>query len=104
MDKTKQLKKLTWKYFWQQKLKEFLFFIGIASIVIFVPYYFGVLTCKVIGERIEGLFFLWTWILGALLLVLVMLIGMFIFWVIKEIVRLNWEKAQIRAKEELGIK
>lgn len=41
MNKKEQIKKLTWKYFWQQKITEVTLFLLIASAIIFIPYLLG---------------------------------------------------------------
>jgi len=76
------LKSLTWKYFWQQKLRE----VGI---------FFGVVAGM-------GVFVLASYFIGNLIVkVLIMFSILVVFWVIFEFIKGNWETAQERATEKL---
>jgi formate hydrogenlyase subunit 3/multisubunit Na+/H+ antiporter MnhD subunit len=96
------IKKLTWKYFWQQKLKEIGIFVGIVGGIIFLPYWFGLLT-KLIFPMFETDFFegefgrFSIWLHGLFFLALFLLILLVIwYWV-----EINWDKAKERAEKEL---
>lgn len=99
MNKEKQIRKLTWKYFWKQKweeVKDFadtfaepLIFIGVilfgmfgGYLIITYPKIMGILFLIIIG--------------GVLLCCLIGLILIFCNWI-----KSNWEKASKRAREEL---
>jgi len=110
----KQLKSLTYKYFWQQKFKEVGLFFGIPTLSIGVLYllsYFGrwfdlasfggkgriliMEANKTFWEHIRyGVFGLV--VILILLAILFVMIDVFVNWICS-----NWEKAKQRAKMEL---
>ena len=105
MTKQKELKNLTWKYFWQQKKEEiFIWWDDSGLGITFVTFFGGLLLqlgwakevgsdvpeCKV--AAIIGLF-----LLGfAILIGIINLIRTICKWI-----KSNWEKASARAKKDL---
>jgi len=108
-----ELKKLTWKYFWQQKFKEIMMPITLALALMFMPYLIGqVIPDNILNYLIEfgwaeipiELTFSYYWGAGFLLLIPIVLIGGLSYGVITEIIKWlksNWRKAEMRAKTEL---
>ena len=93
-----KLNKLTWKYFWQQKLKEVGLTIAILAGGIFIPYWVGLLCLKIFNEieHIRGLI----WIYGIVGLFVIAFSSLFIgYWM-----SCNWEKASRKARKKLKIK
>ena len=104
--KQEQIKSLTWKYFFQQKLKEIGKVVGIVLLIIIVPY--------LIGDIIGGWIFgectidfelecdvLGIWTLGFMLLGLGGGILVLFFIVLKSWIKFNWKKAKQRAEKEV---
>ena len=109
-----ELRKLTWKYFWQQKAKEMIIALLILVAVIFIPYFVGTLfpdyalltttqssQCFINRQVDCGSGFWEHWITGLFPLAFG---GLFLGLIIKGIVILiksNWRKAERRAEDEL---
>ncbi|MCK9429517.1 MAG: hypothetical protein M0R17_05895 [Candidatus Omnitrophica bacterium] len=103
----KQLK-LTWKYFWEQKLKELgIFIFGVAGFV-FIPYYFTILILfKVFPNLYINMFgepIIMFWLMGLIFLFIISFLVAIIIKGIIEFIKWNWNKADERARKELGIK
>lgn len=113
---TNELKSLTWKYFWQQKLKEIIIVLLMIVGVIFIPYLVGSLipdhanmfilhegVCFIEKQIDCGLGFWEHWFQG---FVIVFFGGIIIGLIIKGIyewIKSNWKKADGRARDELEI-
>lgn len=101
MEKEKQIKKLTWKFFWEQKIKEVCLFIIIIPFVIFVPYWLGKIMDRLFTIEIpDNLKFVF-WIFGLLFLMLAIVILYAIGTMSYEWIMNNWERAEYRAREKL---
>jgi predicted outer membrane lipoprotein len=104
-----QIRKLTWKYFWQQKFTEICLFITIVVAAIVIPYLIGhhftdqksifcgdneILTkqfqCGYIGQWFLGL-----WYGGMTIACAFVIITILWYWIV-----INWEKAERRAEAE----
>lgn len=103
----KKERRLVWKYFWRQKVKEIVLFSLIVSAIIFIPFLLGHNIgdnhsemcnwnsqsrhgdgkCSTIEQWVEGFFYL---------IAIVIILGLFFVWL-----GYNWEKAVKRVKEEL---
>ena len=109
-----ELKKLTWKFFWQQKLKEIMIALVIVLAFIFIPYLVGTLLpdqaqitisatnpCYLDPQIDCGLGFWDYWVTG----IFISLMGGFIIALVIEglsrWIKSNWKKASQRANEEL---
>lgn len=106
MNNKNELKKLTVKYFWQQKTLEVLSFIGGIVAIIFIPYLLGILT-NIIFKFPEGYVSnhggIWT--IGLMFVLILVLIGLLIYVIYRAIeywISENWEKAEKRAKLKLN--
>jgi glucan phosphoethanolaminetransferase (alkaline phosphatase superfamily) len=111
MNKTEQkqqIKKLTWKYFWQQKVVESIVGIfGIATLI-YLPYYFMFFlnylfnttefTTNFDGSNMDVVSI---WVIGLLCLVILCLVCYLLFILAKEWVKSNWNKAKKRAESEV---
>jgi len=101
MNKEQRLNKLTWKYFWQQKLGEVSRYLAVVLGVVFVPYSVGVILNLYFFE-LEGFINLWV---GGFIIVVglygFVLIISFVLKEFKDWIKLNWEKAEERAKDKL---
>ena len=90
-----KLNRLTWKYFWQQKLKEVgLTIVGLCGLV-FIPYWVGLLCLKIFNEieHVRGLI----WVYGIFGLFVIAFLVLFIgYWI-----DCNWEKAREKAKKKI---
>ena len=111
MNKEKELKSLTWKYFWEQKVEEIgkailfvLISLLIISAVVVIPYLLG----HFIGDNVSELCSeqwdypedcepLYQWFEGFLYLILPAL-PLFLLWVWIDD---NWRKAKKRATKEM---
>lgn len=107
--KEQELKSLTWKYFWEQKIKELawtllvLAILGIYYVIIDYtnckfPTFFGSaeeFTCHSVYENIGYM------CLFSLVLMVIGVILFFIGHVIYAIIKSNWKKAKKRAEKEL---
>lgn len=110
-------RKLTWKYFWEQKCEELCNFIKVFSAVLFVGFIIPLLIggyvishgyCKTASEvfyQIDTLgIILYTWATGVLCCLIIALIliviGAFIFYIGEWLLN-NWEIAKARARREL---
>lgn len=108
MNKQNEIRSLTWKYFWKQKITEISLGIIGLLLLIFIPYILGhsigdnmhvgcgvtneIEECNIIVQWFEGFFYL---VVGV----------MFIFVVIKLLINWitsNWKKANDRAKKDIG--
>jgi ABC-type multidrug transport system fused ATPase/permease subunit len=91
-----KLKKLTWKYFWRQKLKEVGLTLLIAAVGIFIPYWIG----KFVGLIFNNVDISTkgnSWIAGIFALLVLSLIGYLLYlWI-----EYNWDKAKNKAIKEL---
>ena len=99
MNKEKRIKKLTWKYFWEQKWKEAKDFWDESGIpIIGFSCFIGVLLQAGWGEEktycvaIIGLCIIGFWILVAIRSLII---------VIRDWINSNWEEAKKRAKREI---
>jgi len=103
-----ELRKLTWKYFWEQKIKE----VGIALLIIigiiFIPYLVGICFPEsyirfILDLESKNLITYWMyWGAGFLNLVIpIVFIGVF-YNLISNWVGSNWKKATERAKCKLA--
>ncbi len=101
-EKDKNLKKLTWKYFWQNKLLEVLILIG----VLFIPFGIGtifssVLPSKILEEMFKPHIYTGTigqqWLCGAFILFILVIIG----GVIYGIIHVNWSWAKNRTERKM---
>ena len=110
-----ELKSLTWKYFWQQKLKEIMIALLIIVGAIFIPYLVGSLIpdyfqltimgtdiCYIERQVNCGLGFWEHWVTGLLIVLFGGLIISLIIKGIYEWIKSNWTKASERASEELN--
>ncbi len=93
--KMNKLNRLTWKYFWQQKLKEVGLTIAILGGLTFIPYWFGLLCLKIFNEIEYEKAIIWCYgILGLFVIALVVLfVG---YWI-----DCNWKKARKKAKKKI---
>ena len=99
-------KKLTWKYFLKQKLKEISIGVTICLVVVFLPYYLGYIVgdnmdihCNgewVIEDKFECMI-IEIWFEGFLYLIIV---GS-ILWIVGTWLWVNWKKAKKKAKKDL---
>ncbi len=115
-EKEKKLKELSNKYFWEQKLIEmysFILIVGliiltfhISSSIVFMINPNGAYCPNVDGGYCTSVFM--TGLVGLMLLVVVgaviFLLGYFFYKLLKIWIENNKEKAEQRAKDELGIK
>lgn len=90
--KEEELKHLTWKYFWRYKLIE-LIIIGTIVLLIWISYINRVPIEKWLANSHPLLMSILTWIFVALV------IAAIVFFLILS----NWNKAEEKAKAELGI-
>jgi hypothetical protein len=116
--KMNKLDELTWKYFWKQKLKEVLTFVGIIFLIFFIPMIILSMTYAIspkyvtniassfvdIEFNLSTLRFLEMYGVGIILsfidIVFVFMIYVFCS-IIKEWLEDNWEKARERANKEV---
>lgn len=103
-----QLKSLTLKYFWQQKVQEIYAFIIIVAVVIIFPWSLGNMIgdgydvmCGEYNDVIEGCSTLLTWVEGIFHLMMVWILSLFLWLFIWPWIENNWERASMRAEEEL---
>ena len=130
MNKTKQIKDLTWKYFLNQKCKEIILTLLIVCAVIFIPYLIGnnfsdkvgvICDGKLIGEynvpssilgdeqqSINECGKIGIWVQGVgkifyylVILAAVLLIGLFVLGMLWWWIESNWKKAKKIAKRKL---
>ena len=104
-NKEERLRELTWKYFKQQKLIEGM--IGVVGIIllIFVPYYLGIVFNPLYQrmfpseDTITSLIGIWAMGFALILWVTLtlLLVGFLLYWWLTS----NWERAEERAEEEL---
>ena len=97
----KNLKKLTWKYFWENKLIELLIVIGVVFIPFFLGKLYGLAIPKMVFVKIFGVEYtgaiLENWILGVLgLIILATIAG-----VIYAIIQGNWNWAEEKAERKI---
>ncbi len=100
-EENKNLKKLTWKYFWENKLIEVLAVIGF----VLIPFFFGKVCSLIIPDTIyESIFevnYIGTigqqWLFGAVILFILAIIVA----VIGAIIYSNWNWAEKRAEEKI---
>ena len=101
-----KFKELTKKYFWQQKLTEIGLFILIAIGVVVAIYISGLIV-KMLDPELLGINIFVCGVIGLLLFafmgVMVFFIGGGIYVGIKEWIKSNKEKAEERARKELGV-
>ena len=109
-----ELKKLTWKYFWEQKLIEVIIGLVIIAAIMFISYLVGICLpdwqqitigpdnpCYLNHELDCGLGFWDYWITGLLMSVMGGIILGLIGKGLYEWIRFNWEKASSRAEKKL---
>ncbi len=103
MKTTKQnkIKRLTKKYFWEQKIKE----IVVGFVCLITPYFLGLATQQIFSLdkplKDEPIVY---WLLGFASIIGIFLCCFFIFMVymlIRYWIDSNWEKARERAEEEV---
>lgn len=109
------LKKLTWKYFWKQKLNEIGITFGILFAFTILPWLMGYIGCYFNPIFVENFVFddvilkchtgFWVmyglgWVTMLSLFIVILAIGLIIAIIIGWIYN-NWEKAEKRAREEL---
>jgi hypothetical protein len=107
-----ELKSLTWKYFWRQKITEILLFLIITPAVIFIPYLLGhnigdnmSSWCRnnLYGDEVPcNIYFQWFEGLGYIVLIAGTLFVLAFFgylWISS-----NWERAKKRARQDLNNK
>lgn len=103
-----KLYRLTWKYFWQQKVKEVSLLILITGSITLLPYYLGRLALLIFGKekicKISGLDsyncilrYDHLWDIGFIVLLIILIIILVIYQWIKS----NWKKAKRRAEKEI---
>ena len=104
MNKQQKIGSLTWRYFWQQKVKELSYLIC----VILIPFLLGKLAVKIFGRNEICSFHnldLYTCNLGYIDLWLtgfLPFLSMGIIYVLLHLlITSNWDKAKRRAKEEI---
>ena len=107
--KQEQIKSLTWKYFWEQKLKEIGRGIGIAFLFTIVPYFIGILVgVEFLGECTYEFYFacviIANWMVGLIFLIIGGGIFTLIFVVLRDWIKSNWKKAKKRAIEKINEK
>ena len=104
-EKQEQLDKLSKKYFWEQKTTEVSMFVLIAIGFLAAFYLLGSIMLM-LDPTIEGLFL--AGMMGLFFIVVcgaaLFLFGLIFYAIIKEWIEDNEEKAERRAKDELGIK
>lgn len=115
MNKKERINELTWKYFWQQKVREVSLFLLVVISIIFVPYFSGYFVGDNIDEMcgpyvgieqecsnfdmwIEGLAYIFMIIVG---MALVYIFGSLMYEVFKNWIESNWEKAKHKAEKEI---
>lgn len=105
MKKQEQIRQRTWKYFWQQKIKEISYATLFILWIFFVPLLFGSLIlneeskfCSGPWDIVEECSTGDHWIFGFNILASISIIGFFGWLLIK----LNWDKAEERAMEDFN--
>ena len=105
-EKEQKLKELSNKYFWEQKTNEVAMFLLIVGGIIVVLYLIGSIMLRLDptiegGIFVAGLMGLFILLLGGMIITLV---GVMIYKAMEYWIESNEEKAERRAKDELGIK
>ena len=118
MNKEEAVNKLTWKYFWQQKIKEISLFLIVVVSIIFIPYILGhnigdnmdigcgtngsgeIGECHYLVQWIEGLAYIF---LGGCCIVFCLFILAMIYDLLEDWIKSNWNRAEERAKKELKV-
>ena len=97
----KNLKKLTWKYFWENKLIELLIVIGVVFIPFFLGKLYGLAIPKMVFVKIFEVEYTGTifqnWIIGIFGLIILTLIALVIYRVIQG----NWNWAEEKAERKI---
>ncbi len=93
----KEIKKLTWKHFWQQKIEE-LIPLGIFLLVLMSATSLMIIICYICFLfGVEGAITINPWLIGISIAYLsILIIHYFIKWI-----KSNWEMAEERATEDL---
>ena len=110
MGKQEEVKKLTWKYFLEQKAKELLNIVLIGIVFIVIPLAVGFLTLNIFNEPLPQeanlflLLFLF-WLIGILVSLLLFMVGIALYLLFSEVIvnwiKSNWVKASTRATNEV---
>lgn len=109
---TNELRSLTWKYFWQQKFKEVLGFLGIVLLFVLLPFVLGHFVgdnqssmCAMNGAPYGDVEFecniFFQWMEGFFYIVVSFMIIFVLYMIISQWISNNWEKAESRARKEL---
>ncbi len=108
--KKEQIRKQTWKFFWQQKIQEVGVFLGIALSIIFIPLWVGrwEWATSLISNDIPLTYVWWTGLVAlifGLLSIGMVLLSLFLFgMVMKDWLESNWKRAEKRAKKKYKTK
>jgi len=104
MNRQEQIKRLTWKYFWQQKIKEICY--GVEYFIVAylcMGWIFGLvfLVFAFEDDLWNGFIYTGNWwafipIILWIIFLFIVITDAFIYWIDE-----NWEKASKRAKKEL---
>jgi len=107
MNNKQQLKSLTWKYFWQQKITEVSIGIFVILAILFIPYLLGMIVVNIFNPTCIAwasdivvtcdIFHIWTFGIIAIILT-----GLAVIIILKWI-ESNWKKASKRARAKLNI-
>lgn len=107
----KEIRKLTWEYFWQQKINEISIFTAISLLVVFIPHLVGKIIVKLFTitecywvDHYMDCGLRHTWLYGVGTIFIFSLITFIIVWVLRKWISSNWDKAETRAKEEYNKK
>lgn len=95
---SRNLRRLTWDYFIDQKFNEVVNFLFFGSLIIFLPYYLGNLIMRERPIPSDFAYFaIGRWIAGAFsLFVLFAIIALIAVWIDS-----NWTKAKRRARKQI---
>ena len=115
MNKQEKIQAQTWKYFWEQKIKEITKFIGVICGTIFLPFFIGkfleytlgnAMACSLFIEHNMGMceigyFDMWGGgVLFLLILTCFILIILLIHGWVRDWLKSNWKKARKRARKK----
>lgn len=102
----KELRKQTWKYFWQQKLTEISIFLGIVSSIVFIPLLMVKWTWFINISGWSGEYSSWgdsvLLLFGfVIVLIFISLVCFVLCMALGDWIKSNWKKAEKRAKKKL---